>query len=302
MKKYLFAAGLIACIHGGVYSAQTGAQFLKIDTDARLSGMASAGAVSANGISALNYNPAGLSSIKGPEVAFSHSKWLMDASHDFAGFGLDLKNNGRGGLKLGVGITRLSSGEFNGRSENREASGGYTSYEQAASLGFALGGIGGAIKYVQGHIADEHAATWAVDMGAKTNLSRLPVAVGFGVRNLGPGLKYISQRDPLPLSANAGFTVAAFPGVTLAFNVNRYVYDKRTILSAGTEYAMLNAEGGLGFALRGGYGLMAATADDGSNGLSMGAGLTALGATLDYAVTPQTGLGAVQRITLKKKF
>ena len=38
------------------------------------------------------------------------------------------------------------------------------------------------------------------------------------------------------------------------------------------------------------------------SGLSVGAGLMAAGAQLDYAVSPETGLGSIQRLTLKKKF
>lgn len=58
----------------------------------------------------------------------------------------------------------------------------------------------------------------------------------------------------------------------------------------------------MGFALRGGYGLAGLTQNNGKSGLSVGAGLMALGAQLDYAVSPETGLGSIQRITLKKKF
>ncbi len=281
-------------------AGSTGAQFLKIDTDARLSGMASAGVATALGINALTYNPAGLSAMSSAELAFSHSKWLMDSSHDYAGFGLPVSMWGLKS-KLAVGLTRLSNGKFDGRGDDGLATGGYTSYEQAVSLGFAAGNIGGAVKYIQGNIAGERAATWAVDLGARKALSRLPVSIGLSVKNLGPGLKYMSQRDELPLSVNAGVSVVALPGVALSVNVNRLVNDKKTVLSAGTEYAMMTS-GNMGFALRGGYGLTGLNSDNGKNGLSVGAGIMALGGQLDYAVTPETGLGSVQRITIRKSF
>lgn len=75
----------------------------------------------------------------------------------------------------------------------------------------------------------------------------------------------------------------------------------KTVFSIGSEYALLMG-GGTGLALRGGYGLADMSAGGGKNGLSMGAGVMAFGAQFDYAVAPETGLGAVQRITLKKKF
>jgi len=83
--------------------------------------------------------------------------------------------------------------------------------------------------------------------------------------------------------------------------VKRLVYDKQTVFSAGTEYAMLVGNS-TGFALRGGYGLTGLTQNNEKSGLCVGAGVMALGAQLDYAVSPETGLGSVQRITLKKKF
>src|SRR3989338_625252 len=52
---------------------ESGAEFLRIDTDARAGAMSSAGAASASGISALNYNPAGLASMVKGEAALSHS-------------------------------------------------------------------------------------------------------------------------------------------------------------------------------------------------------------------------------------
>lgn len=290
----IFSGLLLAC--PAARAAVTGAQFLKIDTDARLSGMASAGMASAAGINALGYNPAGLSTIKGPEIAFSHSNWLMDASHDFIGFGLPVK-----GMAFGLGVTRLSNGAMNGRGEDRSPSGGYSAYDQAVSLGFGFKNIGGAVKYIQSSIAGVKAEAFAVDLGAKRAFSGLPVTLGVGVQNLGTGIKYLSQRDNLPLSVNAGLTVTALPGMALALDFKRLVYDKQTVFSAGTEYAML-AAGGMGFALRGGYGLTGLTQSNSKSGLSVGAGIMAMGAQLDYAMSPETGLGSIQRITLKKKF
>lgn len=242
------------------------------------------------------YSPAGLSAITTPELAFSHSKWLMDANHDFMGFGMSVKN-----MALGIGITRLSNGTIDGRDEDRGTGGGYSAYDQAVSLGLAMGSFGGAVKYIQSSIAGEHAEAFAVDLGARHAIKGFPATIGIGVQNLGTGIRYLSQRDNLPLSVNAGLTVMALPGIALAFDVKRMVYDRQTVFSAGTEYAMM-ATGSMGFALRGGYGLTGITQSNNKNGLSVGAGIMALGAQLDYAMSPETGLGSVQRITLKKKF
>ena len=295
MKNTIKIFSVILLVSTAANAAQTGAQFLKIDTDARLSGMASAGVASALGVNALSYNPAGLAAMTGPEAAFSHSQWLMDSTHDFIGFGMPVKK-----MVLALGVTRLSNGKMEGRADDGSAAGGYSAYDQAVSLGFGFKNVGGAVKYIQSSIAGVRAQAFAVDLGAKRKLSGLPVTLGIGVQNLGTGIKYLSQRDNLPLSVNAGFTFMALPGMGLSLDVKRLVYDKQTVFSAGTEYAMMF--GGAGFALRGGYGLTGLTQNSEKSGLSVGAGVMALGAQLDYAVSPETGLGSVQRITLKKKF
>ncbi len=296
MKNIIKIFSMILLVSTAADAAQTGAQFLKIDTDARLSGMASAGAASALGVNALNYNPAGLAAINNPEVAFSHSQWLMDSSHDFIGIGMPVKK-----MSFALGVTRLSNGKMEGRADDGSASGGYSAYDQAVSLGFGFKNVGGAVKYIQSSIAGVRAEAFAVDLGARHRLTGLPVTLGLGVQNLGKGIKYMSQRDNLPLSVNAGFTFMALPGMALAFDVKRLVYDKQTVFSAGTEYAMLTGNN-LGFALRGGYGLTGLARSNDKSGLSVGAGIMALGAQLDYAVSPETGLGSIQRITLKKRF
>lgn len=296
MKNTIKIFSVILLVSTAAQAAQTGAQFLKIDTDARLSGMASAGVASALGVNALNYNPAGLAAMTSPEAAFSHSQWLMDSTHDFIGFGMPVKK-----ISLALGVTRLSNGKMEGRADDGSAAGGYSAYDQAVSFGFGFKSVGGAVKYIQSSIAGVKAQAFAVDLGAKQKFSRLPVTFGVGVQNLGTGIKYLSQRDNLPLSVNAGFTFMVLPGMGLSLDVKRLVYDKQTVFSAGTEYAMLTGNN-LGFALRGGYGLTGLTQNNEKSGLCVGAGIMALGAQLDYAVSPETGLGSVQRITLKKKF
>ncbi len=295
MKNTIKIFSLLLLVSAAANAAQTGAQFLKIDTDARLSGMASGGAASALGVNALSYNPAGLAAMTGPEAAFSHSQWLMDSTHDFIGFGMPVKK-----FSLALGVTRLSNSKMEGRADDGSTAGGYSAYDQAVSLGFGFKSVGGAVKYIQSSIAGVKADAFAVDLGARQKLNSLPVTVGLGVQNLGTGIKYLSQRDNLPLSVNAGLSFAVLPGMGLSLDVKRLVYDKQTVFSAGTEYAMLI--GGAGFALRGGYGLTGLTQNNEKSGLCVGAGVMALGAQLDYAVSPETGLGSVQRITIKKKF
>lgn len=282
---------------------ESGAEFLRIDTDARAGAMSSAGAASAMGISAMSYNPAGIASIGKGEAALSHSAWYLGSAHDFVGAGFALP--GASGWKMGLSFTRLSSGDIEGRTATRSKTGGYSAYDQAASLALArqygLYSLGGAVKYVESSIAGVKGTGYAVDMGLKRGLRGIPVSVGVAVRNLGPGIKYISQRDQLPLSVSAGIMFMPVSGFMMNFDARRYVYDKYTSYSLGTEYVLFGGPGSMsGLALRGGVNGGAGQAAAGA--FSAGAGIKLLNGELDYAMTPDGKLGNTQRITLKKKF
>lgn len=282
---------------------ESGAEFLRIDTDARAGGMSSAGVASAAGISALGYNPAGLSSLAKGEAAISRSAWYMGASHNYAGAGLALPGNK--GWKLGLSFTRLSSGDIEGRSASRDRQGGYITYDQASTLALARQygayGVGGSVKYIESSIAGVKGSGYAVDLGIKRRLKTIPASVGISVQNLGPGITYLSQKDQLPLSVSAGLAFMPMSGLLLNFDAKRYIYDKYTTCSAGTEYVLYGGPGTMsGITLRGGVNGGAEQA--GASAFSTGAGIRVMNAELDYAMSPGGAIGGTQRITLKKKF
>jgi len=282
---------------------ESGAEFLRIDTDARAGAMSSAGAASASGISALNYNPAGLASMVKGEAALSHSAWYLGSSHDFAGAGFTLP--GSQGWKMGLSFTRLSSGDIEGRSASRGRSGGYAAYDQAAGLALARNygpySMGGTVKYIESSIAGIKGRGYAVDLGMKRGLKGIPASVGLSVQNLGTGITYISQREKLPLSVNAGIAFMPVQGFMLNFDAKRYVYDKYTAYSVGTEYVLFGGPGSMsGLSLRGGINGGARQGAAGS--FSAGAGVRVMNAELDYSMSPEGALGGIQQITLKKKF
>jgi len=280
---------------------ESGAEFLRLDTDARAGAMSSGGTASAMGISAISYNPAGLVSMSRGEAALSHSAWYLGSMHDFVGAGFGMAK----GWKLGLGFTRLSAGDMEGRTADRGKSGGYSAYDQAAGLAvakqFGAYSAGGAVKYIESSIAGTKGTGYAVDLGLKRGFKAVPVSIGVAVQNIGPGIKYISQRDQLPLSVSAGVVFMPISGVMLNFDAKRYVYDKYTAYSLGTEYALFGGvSSAYGLSLRGGVN---GQPEQGAAGaFSAGAGIKFMNTDLDYAMTPQGSLGGTQRITLKKKF
>ena len=284
---------------------ESGAEFLKIDTDARAVSMGSAYTAAADGVNSISYNPAGLASLKSVEFGFSHTNWLLDSKHDFLGLGMPLKTTGgllpAGDWVMGLGVTRLTSGSLESRGADRLASGSFNAYDQSISIALARSmgraRVGVAAKYIEGSIAGEKARAVAVDMGATRGLGNLPVSLGLSVQNLGTPMKYIDQKDPLPLTFATGLLFSVAPGFSMALDLKRLVYDKQTDVSVGTEYSFIP-----GFALRTGYMMNNTVLDTKNKGFSVGAGVNLLNTQFDYSVTPFGVLGDAQRISLKKKF
>ena len=296
---------------------ESGAEFLKIDTDARAMSMASSAIGISDGINALNYNPAGLANMRGTELALSHTNWFMGSKHDFIGIGMRLgqaegTRQKAEGTAFGIGLTRLTQGGIEGRNADRSGSGSYGAYDQSISL--AMGkrygsyNIGGSVKYLQSSIAGEKAVSYAVDLGVRKNLYSLPLSMGISVQNLGPAMRYLDQKDPLPLSVSAGFAFMLVPEMAITFDAKRFIYDKYTSLSFGTEYAVVGSASGSALLLRagsGGFGSRDSGSGAGDSGLgnfSAGAGIRVMDMDIDYAVNTGSQLDSIQKISVKKKF
>jgi long-subunit fatty acid transport protein len=108
----LFLCVLLACVvaHGQETNkaGTTAAQFLKIGVGAR--GTAMAGAVSAviDDASALYWNPAGLLELSRLSLHATHTKWIADIDHEYAGLVVPVGDNSR----LGISATLLTVGEI----------------------------------------------------------------------------------------------------------------------------------------------------------------------------------------------
>lgn len=286
-------------------SAQESAQFLKIGVGARAIGMGGAYTAMADDISALNWNPAGLSRFSKRELGAMHAELSDQTRYDFLGYAQPLQKG-----TLGVGAARLSQGSIQGRDSNGRLTGGFSAADTAITLAYGGKvnerlGLGGGIKFVRSDISNASAQTFAVDLGGAYELgARGPGKPSFGVaiQNLGPGMKFLNQSSPLPLTIAVGSAYRLPVGLTLAMDIKRRPFAKSTEISAGTEYAIFS-----GLALRTGYASnhgpvsgFSRTSD--ASGFAAGFGVKAFGYSLDYSMTPFGGLGNAQRVSLGARF
>lgn len=304
MKILHWAAfGLLLAPLEGI--AGESAQFLKIGVGARPIGMGGAYTALANDINALAWNPAGLSLLAKKEAGAMHAELASDTRYDFLGYGQPLKR-GRGILALAA--ARLSQGAIQGRDLYGKLTGDYGASDTAVNLAYAARlysglRLGGNVKYVSSSISDATAHTFAVDLGSIYELGlRGPgmPTIGLAVQNIGPGLKFLSERDALPLTIALGLGYRLPVGLALAGDYKHRPYSASE-LSVGTEYAIIPS-----LAVRMGYGSaqqVSRSSKIGSfNGFSTGCGVKFAGYSFDYSLTPFGGFGNVQRFSLRTQF
>ena len=123
------------------------------------------------------------------------------------------------------------------------------------------------------------------------------LSIGFEVQNLGTSIKYIDQRDPLPVSVATGLMVGIIPGFNITLDARALLHEKSNVVSVGSDYSFMP-----GLSLRTGYMLSNVTSVGSQSGFSGGVGLNLFKTQLDYSITPFSGLGNAQKISLKKKF
>lgn len=181
------------------------APFLRLSPLARPMGMAEAFTAVSGDLASIHYNPAGLTGLSAPEVAFTHASFIQgtDFQHIAAGF------RAQPGLAFAPFLTRFGvtdvargpTGIESGRFDN-------TDWTAGLSVGYLLRrdlALGANVKYVQSELAQYHASAVAVDLGLRYDFEPVPgLAFGVSAANIGPDLTFISDGSPLPLTGRAG--------------------------------------------------------------------------------------------------
>ncbi|MBM2841541.1 MAG: hypothetical protein HW412_2069, partial [Bacteroidetes bacterium] len=146
----------------------TAAAFLEIPVGARAIGMGGAFVGTANDVTSLYWNPAGVARLDHSEAIFSHSSWIADMNFDYAALSIPLENFGT----LGLSFTSLTMPDMLVRTVERPEGTGErftagsfavaTHYARTLSDKFS---IGFTAKYISEKIWDMQANGFAVDVG-----------------------------------------------------------------------------------------------------------------------------------------
>ncbi|OGS05620.1 MAG: hypothetical protein A3J70_00110, partial [Elusimicrobia bacterium RIFCSPHIGHO2_02_FULL_61_10] len=158
--------------------------------------------------------------------------------------------------------------------------------------------VGVSLKYIKSSIVDS-AKSYAGDVGIMTyNFGDIPYRLAVTATNMGGGLTYDKESNPLPLTFKLGAAVNPFRNLLVATDIVLPKANQPNVL-LGVELATTPNEL-TRLCLR--AGLNAQQMSDSIGGLSLGLGATLHFFSLDYAFVPMGELGTTHRISLTFDF
>lgn len=209
----LLTFGLPSDVAAQAKVGTTGAQFLELGVSARAMAMAEAFTAVSDDISAVYYNPAGLTSLMGREVMFTYIDMPAGIQYGFAGLGFPLESIG--GV-VGIGVYALTSGDMIERTHEQgpgEGTGRTFAWNDfALSLGYGRYltdrfSIGFTLKYIGQFVHDYSASGWSADIGTSYDTGYRGFKLAMAITNFGPDMKFIAKSVPLPINFRFGSSI-----------------------------------------------------------------------------------------------
>ena len=283
----------------------TTADFLNLPVGARASAMGGAYSAISEEASAVYWNPAGLVQIPKLSAVFMRAQYLEEISYQYAAYAHRLSyDTVLAGSVLLTDIGSIPQTDISGNTL-----GSFTPRDSVYTISYSKAilefsdkdidvSIGVSAKYIKSSIVSS-ARSYAADVGIMTyNFSDIPYRLAVTATNMGGGLTFDKESNPLPLTFKLGGAINPFRNILIAADV---IFPKQNNpnLLFGAELALTPNEL-TRLCVR--AGLNAQQIRDGVGGLSMGVGATLHFFSLDYAFVPMGELGATHRISLTFDF
>lgn len=275
----------------------TAADILKIGVGARAIGMGEAYTAQADDVSSLYWNPAGLALMQERQASFMYDQMYKDLKFQNGNIGIPLENGA-----IGANVSYLSYGKIAGYDTSGNSIGDQSANSAVATLGGAWLGnqwsAGANIKGIREKLADETASGVAFDLGGNVIYPKPvlggTIRLGAVVQNLGSGIQFLQQKDPLPSAWKVGVAAVQLHDKKLNLSLD-YTKPREddSIISGGAEYWFVPF-----LALRAGY----VNNHTVGSGVRAGLGIRVKNVSFDYAYAGQGELGMSHRYELSLKF
>jgi hypothetical protein len=297
--------------------AQSGYQFLKIDSDARAAGMGGAFTLVGSGASSMFYNPAGMTQSPASIDFFStQTNWLADIRYYTMGItkklggigiiGLSMQTSDYGEI-IGTRIDENTAGFIETGNVDVKASAVGVSFAKSLTDQFS---VGGQVKFVSQNLGktlmpdgiekSNEPDGLAYDFGTIYYPGIKSFRFGMGVRNFSKNFKYEDDSFPLPLTFTIGAALDLLDLFTrfgedhnLLFELDAvHPIDYSERVNIGCEYGYRKM-----IFLRGGYKF-----NHDTEGLSLGLGfslkISGLMTNVNYSFNDAGNFSPINRISV----
>lgn len=243
---------------------KSGFSFLKISPSARAAGMGDAFTAVANDISAIFYNPAGLTHINKFDFTFGITNWIVGSK---LYSGAIARPVGKRSV-IGLSIVQFSPEEFEETTVLEPTGTGRLVSVGDVSIGLAYAikltdqlSFGFKGKWIEEWIDSDKANGVAIDFSTYYYTGFKDLSVAMIMKNFGPEAKYLSDKFKLPLyfNVNTAMSLIGEQGSNFRWLVSvesAFATDYRDRYHVGTEMEFFNV-----FSLRSGYKLFYDTED-----------------------------------------
>src|SRR5581483_1404764 len=294
MNFFSTRAGLAQTVTG---TASLAAPLENLQGSARDLALGSAFVGVGDDASALFFNPAGLSSLKSPEIALHHNSYLAGTFQETLSAGFPAGSLGG----LAFALDYVSWGSLDLRDTNGISQGSFTDSDVGFTAGWGVECLPGfsagvAVRGLQQKVVNDLYVSLAGDAGVLWSPAK----------NLRLGVSYLNLGTPVAGSSHAGELKG---GGSCLFDLSPHFTLLTALAGAWTPGGVGSAQAGLEgvldrqWSLRLGYQLP--FYDDQISGFSdftAGAGIKISSFGLDYAYLPFGSLGASHRVSLSYQF
>ncbi|SVD26426.1 uncharacterized protein METZ01_LOCUS379280, partial [marine metagenome] len=174
--------------------ATCAANWLKIENGVRGISMGGSQVASGRGMTGVHYNPASISFIKGSELFYSKSSYLVEISHNTLAYGTRLSPTDF----FGVHLFYLDSGDMLVTTEadpTGETGATFNVMNLSLRLTYARQltdrlRVGGALKYIREKIYTARMQSFVFDLGSNFDTGIYGLILGMSVSNYGPDIQF----------------------------------------------------------------------------------------------------------------
>jgi len=201
MKKFLVLILLahLVCFAGEAKSAEfdnlgtSGAQFLKLDVDARVVALGGANAAIIRGAMALYYNPAGIANMDENSLAFSYTDWIADIKYNYLAYSRPISGFGNVGVHMAIltmdDMERTTLQEPDGTGDFFGANSWVIGISNAHQLTNRFS-FGLTAKYIRENISELSSGSIAFDVGTIYYTGFRTLRIAMSTRNFGTDTHY----------------------------------------------------------------------------------------------------------------